>query len=120
MNSLSSISNYLPLSFIDLNNPFWLIAVVVITSNLISNVPAVMLMLPFIETDFQGSLLAIASTFAGNLFIVGSIANIIVVTQASNMGITIDWKKYLKLGFPITMGSFLILIVWLYVWQFLI
>jgi hypothetical protein len=39
-----------------------------------------------------GAVLALASTFAGNLLIVGSIANIIVVEQAAGRGVVIDWR----------------------------
>jgi Na+/H+ antiporter NhaD/arsenite permease-like protein len=44
--------------------------------------------------------LALASTLAGNLLIVGSIANIIVVDQARTQGVTIDWRMHAKSGVP--------------------
>ena len=59
-------------------------------------------------------LLAISSTFAGNLFIVGSIANLIVISQSARFGIKISWKDHLKLGLPITLISFVFAAVWLY------
>ncbi|HXV61047.1 MAG TPA: SLC13 family permease, partial [Vicinamibacteria bacterium] len=50
-----------------------------VLSNLVSNVPAVMLLLPYIEGSLGGTALALSSTLAGNLFVVGSITNIIVI-----------------------------------------
>jgi len=65
-----------------LGDPGPLFAGTLLLSNLVSNVPAVMLLLP-VATAFQaGPTLALVSTLAGNLLIVGSIANIIVVDAA--------------------------------------
>jgi hypothetical protein len=50
-----------------------------------------MLLLPAAKAPDAGPLLALVSTLAGNLLIVGSIANIIVVDAARKRGITIDW-----------------------------
>jgi Na+/H+ antiporter NhaD/arsenite permease-like protein len=49
-------------------------------------------------SDQAGLLLALASTFAGNLLLVGSIANLIVVDGAEKNGITIDWHQGPPLG----------------------
>lgn len=99
---------------IDLHSPIWIVIISLILSNIVSNVPAVMLLLPFINTYFDGSLLALSSTLAGNLFIVGSIANLIVISQAFQFGIKIDWKKHIRAGFPITLITFILTSVWLY------
>ena len=64
-----------------------------VLSNIVSNVPAVMLLLPVATHPLDGPLLALVSTFAGNLFIVGSIANIIVVDAARRRGVVIDWRQ---------------------------
>jgi Na+/H+ antiporter NhaD/arsenite permease-like protein len=58
----------------------------VVLSNLVSNVPATMLLLPSATHPQAGPILALASTLAGNLMIVGSIANIIVVTAREGWG----------------------------------
>ena len=55
-------------------------------SNLVSNVPAVMLLLPHLRGQEAGATLALVSTFAGNLLLVGSIANLIVVDLAHRAG----------------------------------
>ena len=67
-------------------------------SNLVSNVPAVMLLLPAAQGPHAGATLALVSTLAGNLLIVGSIANIIVVDAARKCGIVIDWKTHARVG----------------------
>lgn len=98
---------------VDLSSPNWISAISLVLSNIVSNVPAVMLLLPFIHTHFDGAILALSSTFAGNLTLVGSIANLIVVSQAAKYGVHIDWKKYLRTGLPVTLVSFLIIYLWI-------
>jgi len=80
----------------------WLFALVLVLSNTVSNVPAVMLLLPVAQQPGDGPLLALVSTLSGNLFIVGSIANIIVVDAATKAGITIDWRRHARTGVPVT------------------
>ena len=76
-----------------------------VLSNLVSNVPAVMLLLPLAEQTAAGPMLALVSTFAGNLLIVGSIANIIVIDAAARHGIAIDWRRHARTGVPVTVVS---------------
>ncbi len=113
MYDVDSLLRFLESSHIDLQSPIWIVLISLILSNIVSNVPAVMLLLPFIKTHFDGSLLALSSTLAGNLFIVGSIANLIVISQASQYGIKIDWRKHIKVGFPVTLITFVIFIGWI-------
>jgi len=90
---------------IDLRSPMPLFFTTFVLSNLVSNVPAVMLLLPLASHPMAGTLLALASTLAGNLLIVGSIANIIVVEAAARHGIVIDWRRHAKVGVPVTLLS---------------
>ena len=99
---------------IDLAQSEWLFAVTPILSNLVSNVPAVMLLLPASTGPHAGAVLALASTFAGNLLIVGSIANIIVVEQARAQGIVVDWRTHAKAGIPFTLATLAIAALWLW------
>ena len=93
----------------------WLFGVTVVLSNLVSNVPAVMLLLPVARAHAQGGpILALASTLAGNLLIVGSIANIIVVDQAARLGVRIGWREHARLGVPITLATLAIAAAWLW------
>ena len=50
-----------------------------------------------------GPVLALVSSLAGNLLIVGSIANIIVVDAAARRGIRIDWQRHARVGVPVTL-----------------
>jgi Na+/H+ antiporter NhaD/arsenite permease-like protein len=76
-----------------------------VLSNVVSNVPAVMLLLPTTMGEHAGTVLALSSTLAGNLLIVGSIANIIVVQEAARKGIRIDWREHAKLGVPVSVAT---------------
>lgn len=97
---------------VNLGNPWWLFAASVFFSNLVSNVPAVMLLLPFASHPIAGPILALSSTLAGNLFVVGSIANIIVLEQAGRLGVSISWREHARIGVPVTAGTLAIAIAW--------
>ena len=72
-----------------------------------------MLLLPSATHPQAGAVLALASTLAGNLLIVGSIANIIVVTAARPLGVTIDFRTHLRTGVPVTIATLAIAAAWL-------
>jgi Na+/H+ antiporter NhaD/arsenite permease-like protein len=78
-----------------------------ILSNLVSNVPAVLLLKPFLVSlpDQRSAWLtvAMASTLAGNFTVLGSIANLIVVQCAAANGIAIGFWDYFKVGAPLTL-----------------
>lgn len=99
---------------VDLRAPAWLFGVTALLSNVVSNVPAVMLLLPAATHPQAGPVLALASTLAGNLIIVGSIANIIVVEQAARLGVVIDWRRHARVGVPITLATLAIAAAWLW------
>ncbi|MFP8779509.1 anion transporter [Hydrogenophaga sp. RWCD_12] len=92
---------------VHLSEPGALLVVGTLLSNLVSNVPAVMLLLPHLGADpaAAGIRLALVSTFAGNLLLVGSIANLIVADLAAKEGITLDWKRHAVTGLPVTVVS---------------
>jgi Na+/H+ antiporter NhaD/arsenite permease-like protein len=83
----------------------------VVLSNLVSNVPAVMLLLPHLHGVDAGVTLALVSTLAGNLLLVGSIANLIVVDLAAKSGVVIDWRMHARIGLPVTLLT--LGVVWL-------
>ncbi|ABD68131.1 putative membrane anion transport protein [Rhodoferax ferrireducens T118] len=82
-------------------------------SNLLSNVPAVMLLLPHLKGVEAGVTLALVSTLAGNLLLVGSIANLIVVDLAQRSGVIIDWRAHARVGIPVTLMTLAIVWLWL-------
>jgi Na+/H+ antiporter NhaD/arsenite permease-like protein len=98
---------------VDVAQPGWLMVATIGLSNMVSNVPAVMLLLPFADDGLGGTVLAVFSTLAGNLLIIGSIANIIVVDQAARYGITISWREHARVGIPVTLLSLAVAAAWL-------
>src|SRR6266513_2553593 len=80
-------------------------AVMVLLSNLVSNVPAVMLLRSVIPTlpraDLVWRLVAMSSTFAGNLLLIGSMANLIVAEKAEARGVRIGLGEYARVGVPV-------------------
>ncbi len=96
-----------------LHEPVLLFGASVVLSNIVSNVPAVMLLLPAATHPLAGPALALSSTLAGNLIIVGSVANIIVVEQAKAHGVSIDWRVHARLGVPVTIATLAIAAAWL-------
>ena len=94
--------------------------ITVVVSNLVSNVPAVLLLKFFIPQHdpavwWKG--LALFSTLAGNLTITGSIANLIVAEIALGQKVQITAWQYFRAGFPLTVGMTLLGIVWLRFWM---
>ncbi len=89
----------------------------VVLSNLVSNVPAVLLFKPLMEVMPQKELawlaLAMSSTLAGNLTVLGSVANLIVVENARRAGTELSFLEYLKVGVPLTMLTTLVGVAWL-------
>lgn len=102
---------------IDLAQPATLFGATVVLSNLVSNVPATMLLLPAATHPAAGPILALASTLAGNLLLVGSIANLIVVDQAERGGVRIGWAEHARVGVPVTLATLAVAGVWL-AWRF--
>jgi Na+/H+ antiporter NhaD/arsenite permease-like protein len=94
-----------------------LTAVALILSNTISNVPAVMLFRPlvphFAEPQTTWLVLAMSTTLAGNLTLLGSVANLIVAESARAKGVKLTFSEYLWAGLPITLLSLLWGVLWL-------
>jgi Na+/H+ antiporter NhaD/arsenite permease-like protein len=85
-------------------------------SNTIGNVPAVVMILKVWQAIPEGTLvgLAILSTFAGNLLLVGSLANLIVAERAAGQGVHLSFQDHAKAGVPITLISMLVAGLWLW------
>src|SRR2546429_2487598 len=86
--------------------------VMAVLSNLISNVPAVLLWrttLPTIPNpDLMWRVLAMSSTFAGKLLLIGSVAELIVARRAQARGVLVGFVEYARIGVPVT----LLTLVW--------
>ena len=99
---------------LDPHNLFTLSGIAVVLSNLVSNVPAAMLLIKFLDPAQldQWYALAVSSTFAGNLITIGSIANLIVIEQAAACGVTISFRDHARVGIPVTLVSLAALAAW--------
>ncbi len=82
----------------------WLTALTALLSNLISNVPAVLLLAEVVPTGSTQLWLALAasSTLAGNATIVGAACNVIVVQSAARDGVEVSMKEFVRAGLPVT------------------
>ena len=100
-----------------LDNTSVLAAATAVLSNLVSNVPAVLLLKPFVPNlhDPQRAwlVIAMAATLAGNFTLVGSVANLIVAQRAKARGIEIGFWSYFRVGAPLTVVTILIGLFWL-------
>lgn len=98
------------------NSAAGLLGVTAILSNLISNVPAVLLLHPLIAKDDTQSwlLLAAASTLAGNLTLFGAVANLIVVEAAAELGYKLTFWEHLRFGVPVTVLTLLVVYLWIH------
>ena len=100
----------------DLHNTWIFTGVVALLSNIVSNVPAVMLLKGLVPQFHNATqfwlLLAMASTLAGNLTVTGSIANIIVIEKA-RAEVEITFKDYLRVGVPVTLVTLAAGVAWL-------
>jgi Na+/H+ antiporter NhaD/arsenite permease-like protein len=95
-----------------LHRPAMLTLVTAVVSNLVSNVPAVLLFKPIIPTlgepDRAWLLLAMASTLAGNLTLLGSVANLIVAEAARQGRVEIGFVEYSRVGVPLTIVTLVV------------
>ncbi len=97
----------------NLEKPVNLVVATSVLSNLISNSAAVMLLLKVVKlTPALAYVLALANSFGGSLFVVGSVANIIVVQQARDMGVNISFRDFARIGVPVTLASLAGLLIW--------
>lgn len=101
-------------------DPVWALSgLSAVLSNVVSNVPAVLLFKPVVEAvppaarETAWLALALSSTLAGNLTVLGSVANLIVVEQARKEGVTIGLWDYCRVGIPVTLVTLLAGTAWL-------
>lgn len=93
--------------------PFGIVSVIL--SNLISNVPAVLLLQGLVPAfaDQQRAWLTLAATatLAGNLTLLGSVANLIMAELAARWGVRVTFSAYLKVGLPVTILTVIVSLV---------
>jgi Na+/H+ antiporter NhaD/arsenite permease-like protein len=104
---------------VNLRNPGVLFGATAILSDLVSNVPAVMLLLPYADNPISGPMMAIASGLSSNLIVIGSMANIIVVDAAASQGIKISFRDFCRAGIPLGLLSMLIGVAWVVLMKYM-
>ena len=98
------------------HTPLSVLGVTALLSNLVSNVPAVLLLQHLIPHPNTRTwlLLAAASTLAGNLTLLGSVANLIVAEAVRNLGHSLTFWEHLRFGLPLTVMTLGLTYIWLY------
>jgi Na+/H+ antiporter NhaD/arsenite permease-like protein len=108
-----------PIARWDLHRIGVFVPLTAVLSNIVSNVPAVMLLrtlvVNFPDPHAGWLVLAMASTLAGNLTITGSVANIIVVQSAAAEGVRVKFSDYFRVGLPVTLATLVLGSLWLWV-----
>jgi Na+/H+ antiporter NhaD/arsenite permease-like protein len=107
---------WLGLHGLNLHAPSILAVSAAALSNLIGNSAAVMLLLKVVDVSHppMAYALALANSFGGSLIILGSVSNIIVVQQARELGITISFRDFARLGVPVTLAAMAGLLAWVW------
>ncbi len=98
----------------DLTSVSTILALSVLLSQLISNVPFVALCQPLLVHPSARDLMALAagSTIAGNLFILGAASNVIIIQNAERSGETLTFLEFARVGVPLTVLS--VLVYWIF------
>jgi len=96
---------FLETAGLSFEEPLLIAGVSLAGSNTVGNVPLVILLLQALPGLSQSTLYALAllSTFAGNLLVIGSLANIIVVERARQEGVVVSFLDHLRAGVPMTL-----------------
>jgi Na+/H+ antiporter NhaD/arsenite permease-like protein len=96
-----------------------LTVVTAVLSNLVSNVPAVLVLKSLVVPMTEGLrtqawlTLAMASTLSGNLTPIASVANLIVVEGARREGVDVSFWDYCRVGIPVTLATIALGAAWL-------
>jgi Na+/H+ antiporter NhaD/arsenite permease-like protein len=101
---------------IHLDNAFLLSGISAMLSNIVSNVPAVLVFKPLVgqlaDPRRAWLVLAMSSTLAGNLTVVGSVANLIVIQQAGHK-VRIGFWEYFRVGAPLALTTIALGAAWI-------
>jgi Na+/H+ antiporter NhaD/arsenite permease-like protein len=100
---------------VSLQSPSVLAVATAALSNLINNSAAALLLVKVVNVSRPPAayVLALANSFGGSLFVIGSVSNIIVIQQARELGITISFRAFARLGVPVTLAAIGILLGWI-------
>ncbi len=102
---------------LDLTSVPTIIALGILLSQLISNVPLVALFLPLFSSNgaslVQLMTLAAGSTIAGNMLVLGAASNVIIIQNAEKQDHTIEFVEFAKVGIPMTLIQTIVYLVFL-------
>ncbi|MER8885713.1 anion transporter [Mesorhizobium sp. M0816] len=100
-----------------LNDVWRLSGFTAVLSNIMSNVPAVLALKPFVpgleNPERAWLVVAMSSTLAGNFTLLGSVANLIVAEHARVSGKPLGFIAFFKVGLPLTLVTLLVGTAWL-------
>ena len=110
----TQLVNWLDRGGFNLNQPVNLTLATAALTGLINNAPTVMLLLKVVDLSnpVAAYILALANSFGGSLLIISSVANIITVQQARDLGIKISFWDFTRLGLPVTLAALAGLLAW--------
>jgi Na+/H+ antiporter NhaD/arsenite permease-like protein len=96
------------------DDPWRMAGISLVASNVIGNVPFVILLLGLFPQLPEATLvmLAVMSTLAGNLLLIGSVVNLIVAEGARRQGVHLGFLTFAKAGIPVTLLSMLVAAGW--------
>lgn len=99
-----------------IHTPLSILSVTTLLSNLVSNVPAILLLQNLIPHPDRRTwlLLSAASTLAGNLTLLGSVANLIVAEVVKKSGFSLTFWEHFRFGAPLTILTLTLTYLWLY------
>ncbi|MEH1818557.1 MAG: anion transporter [Nostoc sp.] len=98
------------------HDPLSILGITALLSNLVSNVPAILLLhhlIPHPDTR-TWLLLAAVSTLAGNLTLLGSVANLIVAEAVAKQGYRLTFGEHFRFGLPLTVITLVLTYFWIY------
>jgi Na+/H+ antiporter NhaD/arsenite permease-like protein len=100
---------------LNLQSPGVLAVATAALSNLINNSAAALLLVKVVNVTRPTTayVLALANSFGGSLIVIGSLSNIIVIQQARELGVTISFRAFARIGVPVTVASIAILLAWI-------
>lgn len=100
---------------LNLQSPGVLAVATAALSNLINNSAATLLLVKVVNVTRPTTayVLALANSFGGSLIVIGSLSNIIVIQQARDLGVTISFRAFARIGVPVTVASIGILLAWI-------
>ena len=100
---------------VDLHSPAVLAIATATLSNLVNNSAAALLLVKVVNVTQPTTayVLALANSFGGSLIVIGSVSNIIVVQQARELGVSISFRSFARIGVPVTLACLAILLAWI-------